>query len=152
MSIHIVTIGRKHEYWIAEGIERYQKRLKRPFDIEWVILPHSSLTDVSARQDESRRIISRLNSNDYVILSDELGKNISSPDLSSLLLNPLESSKQTVIIIGGAYGVDDTIHKRANFIWSLSHLVFPHQMVRLMLTEQIYRAQEIANNRPYHHE
>jgi len=152
MPIRIIAVGKKHESWISEGIERYQKRLKRPFKIEWVFLPHSALSDSRARQEESRRILSHLNTHDYVVLLDEKGKIISSPDLTSLLLAPLESSQQIVIIIGGAYGVDDTIQQRANFIWSLSGLVFPHQLVRLILTEQLYRAQEIANGNPYHHE
>lgn len=152
MPIRIIAVGKKHESWVAEGIERYQKRLKRPFQIEWVLLPHSALSDTRARQEESSGILSRLNANDYVVLLDEKGKNIDSPDLAKLLLAPIETSQQVVIIIGGAYGVDDTIHQRANFVWSLSNLVFPHQLVRLILTEQIYRAQEIANGNPYHHE
>ncbi len=150
--IRIIAIGKKHESWVTDGIERYQKRLRRPFDIEWVILPHSSLNDIAARQDESRRIISRLNADDYTVLLDERGKIIDSPTLSLLISKPLESSKQITIIIGGAYGVDDLVHQRADFVWSLSHLVFPHQLVRLMLTEQIYRSQEIAGGKPYHHE
>lgn len=152
MSIRIIAIGKKHESWVAEGIERYQKRLKRPFDIEWVFLPHSSLDGVTARQEESKRIISRLDDSDYVILLDEKGKIIDSPNLSGRLLAILEISQQIVIIIGGAYGVDEKLIDRANFVWSLSHLVFPHQLVRLILTEQIYRSQEIAGNKPYHHE
>lgn len=152
MTIRIIAVGKKHESWVSEGIERYQERLKRPFQIEWVLLPHSSLTDTAARQDESGRILSRLNANDYVVLLDEKGKIIDSPALSKLLLVPLETSRQVVVVIGGAYGVDETVHQRANFVWSLSHLVFPHQLVRLILTEQIYRAQEIAGGRPYHHE
>jgi len=151
MPIRIIAIGKKHEDWVAEGIERYQKRLKRPFNVEWVLLPHSALSGVIAPQEESERILSRLNANDYVILLDEKGKNIDSPSLSELLQRPLQSSKEVVIIIGGAYGVDSTIHSRANFVWSLSQLVFPHQLVRLILTEQIYRAQEISGGRPYHH-
>ena len=63
-----------------------------------------------------------------------------------------QASKQVVIIIGGAYGVNETVQKRADFVWSLSNLVFPHQLVRLILTEQLYRSQEIANGNPYHHE
>jgi len=152
MPIRIIAIGKKHEPWVVEGIERYQKRLKRPFQIEWVLLPHSAISDATARQEESRRILPRLNANDFVILLDEQGKIIDSPGLSKLLLAPLESSQQVVIIIGGAYGVDGTVHKRANFIWSLSNLVFPHQLVRLVLAEQLYRAQEIASGNPYHHE
>jgi 23S rRNA (pseudouridine1915-N3)-methyltransferase len=67
-------------------------------------------------------------------------------------LQLLERSQPVVVIIGGAYGVDDSIHARADLVWSLSELVFPHQLVRLILTEQLYRAQEIAVGNPYHHE
>ena len=152
MPIKIIAVGKKHESWVAEGIDRYQKRLKRPFQIEWVLLPHSPQSDTAARHDESGHILSRLNVDDYVVLLDEKGKNIDSPSLSKLLLNPLESSQQVVVVIGGAYGVDETVIGRADFVWSLSHLVFPHQLVRLILVEQIYRAQEIAVGNPYHHE
>ena len=152
MPIKIIAVGKKHEAWVSDGIDRYQKRLKRPFQIEWVLLPHSSQTDITARHDESGRILSRLNADDHVVLLDEKGKNIDSPSLSKLLLAPLETSQQVVIIIGGAYGVDETVIQRSNFVWSLSHLVFPHQLVRLILIEQIYRAQEIAAGNPYHHE
>lgn len=152
MSICVIAVGKKHESWVDEGIRRHQKRLKRPFEIKWNIISHSGLNEARARQEESQRILSALNANDYVILLDERGKSISSPELSVLLLSKLELSRRVVIIIGGAYGVDDTILTRANFVWSLSQLVFPHQLVRLVLTEQIYRAQEIARGNPYHHE
>jgi 23S rRNA (pseudouridine1915-N3)-methyltransferase len=152
MPIRIITIGKKHESWVSEGIDRYQKRLKKPFDVEWVILPHSSFDGVQARQDESRRIFTRLNANDYVVLLDERGRNVTSPDFSKRLVSILDTSCPVVIIIGGAYGVDETIMRRANFIWSLSGLVFPHQLVRLLLIEQLYRAQEIAGGRSYHHD
>ncbi len=152
MPIRIVIIGKKHESWVSEGSERYQKRLKKPFDVEWVILPHSSFDGVRARQDESERIISRLNGSDYVVLLYERGKNVPSPDLSKRLVSILDTSCPIVIIIGGAYGVDEMVMRRANFIWSLSNLVFPHQLVRLLLIEQLYRSQEIAGGRSYHHE
>ncbi len=152
MSIRILAVGKKHETWVLEGIERYQKRLKRPFVIEWVLLPHSARQDSDARREESERIVSRLTADDYVVLLDERGKAIDSPTLSKLLLDPLQSSRPVTIIVGGAYGVDDSVHSRANFVWSLSPLVFPHQLVRLILSEQLYRAQEIAASGPYHHQ
>lgn len=152
MSIKILAVGKRHESWTLEGIERYQKRLRKPFDVEWILLPHSAISSDRARQEESGRILSKIFDDDYVILLDEKGKNINSPELSIILSTQTNLSKNVVIIIGGAYGVDENIHKRANFIWSLSNLVFPHQLVRLILTEQIYRAQEINNNNPYHHE
>ncbi|MFZ2125091.1 MAG: 23S rRNA (pseudouridine(1915)-N(3))-methyltransferase RlmH [Candidatus Saccharimonadales bacterium] len=152
MPIRIISIGKKHEPWVTDGISRYEERLKRPFNIEWVLLPHSAYDGFAARQEESGRILKRINDSDFVVLLDEKGQNINSPALSKLLLAPLESSKNVVIIIGGAYGVDDTVTGRADFVWSLSQLVFPHQLVRLILAEQLYRAQEIAGGKPYHHE
>ena len=152
MPLRVVAIGKKHEAWISEGIERYQKRLRKPFILEWVYLPHSSREGLSARQDESERILLRLKESDFVVLLDEKGKIINSPALASLLELPLNSSRSVVIIIGGAYGVDQSVHDRADFVWSLSLLVFPHQLVRLLLAEQLYRAQEIAAGNPYHHD
>lgn len=152
MPLKVLTVGKKHESWVAEGIERYQKRLRAPFSIEWVLLPHSSLEGDRARQEESERILSRLGTDDYVVLLDERGKALDSPGLSSLLSDQLHTSRTIVVIIGGAYGVDSTVHERAQFIWSLSPLVFPHQLVRLILTEQIYRAEQISLGGSYHHE
>jgi 23S rRNA (pseudouridine1915-N3)-methyltransferase len=152
MPIHIISIGKKHEPWVTDGISRYEERLKRPFNIKWVLLPHSAYDGLMARQEESGRILKRINDSDFVVLLDEKCQNINSPALSKLLLAPLESSKNVVIIIGGAYGVDDIVTDRADFVWSLSQLVFPHQLVRLILAEQLYRAQEIAGGKPYHHE
>ena len=152
MPLKVLTVGKKHESWVSEGIERYQKRLRTPFSFEWVLLPHSSLEGDRARQEESERILSRLGADDYVILLDERGKALDSTGLSTLLGEQLHASRTVVVIIGGAYGVDATVHDRAQFIWSLSPLVFPHQLVRLILTEQIYRAEQISVGGSYHHE
>lgn len=151
MSLRIFAIGKKHEVWVAEGIERYEKRLRAPWNTEWILLPHSSFEADRARQEESERILSRLKDDDFVILLDERGKNVDSPALSRLIHGELSRSRPVVVIIGGAYGVDERIHQSANFVWSLSHLVFPHQLVRLILAEQLYRAQEIARGGGYHH-
>jgi 23S rRNA (pseudouridine1915-N3)-methyltransferase len=152
MPVRVLAVGKKHESWVQEGIQRYEKRLQRPFDVSWQLLPHSAREGDAARGEESARILDKINDGDYVILLDERGTNLDSPSLSSYILSPLQRSQAVVIIIGGAYGVDASVHQRANLIWSLSKLVFPHQLVRLILTEQIYRAQEITNGRPYHHE
>lgn len=152
MPIKILTVGKKHEPWVVDGIERYQKRLRAPFLIEWVLLPHSSLDGNRARSEESERILSRLSTDDYIVLLDERGKLLTSPGLASVLGDQLHSSRTVVFIIGGAYGVDDSVHQRAQYIWSLSPLVFPHQLVRLLLTEQLYRAQQIEAGGSYHHE
>ena len=152
MAIRIIAIGKKHEPWVVDGIERYQKRLGRPFDVEWVLLPHSARHGHAARVEESERIVARLKPDEYVVLLDERGRQMDSPALSRMVRTQLDHSRSVAIIIGGAYGVDRTIHASADVVWSLSPLVFPHQLVRLILTEQLYRAQEIANGGPYHHE
>lgn len=152
MPVKIVAVGKKHESWVAEGIERYQKRLRAPFLVEWVLLPHSSLEGDRARQEESERILSRLGPGDYVVLLDERGKLVDSPALATLLAEQLHTSQTVVLVIGGAYGVDETVHRRAQYIWALSPLVFPHQLVRLLLVEQLYRAQQIEVGGSYHHE
>ncbi|NKX50912.1 23S rRNA (pseudouridine(1915)-N(3))-methyltransferase RlmH [Arthrobacter deserti] len=151
----MLTVGRKHESWVAEGITRYEKRLKKPFDVTWLPIPHSARENEAARREESEALLARpggRHAGDFVILLDERGRNIDSPTLARTLQQPLDSSRSATLIIGGAYGVDERIHQRADFVWSLSKLVFPHQLVRLILVEQLYRAQEIAGGRPYHHE
>ena len=150
--IRIIAIGRKHEPWIVEGLERYSKRLQAPWNTEWILLPHSAREGATARQEESGALLSRLKPDDYVILLDERGKLLDSPALSRHLDHVFTTSRIPVIIIGGAYGVDDALTSRADLVWSLSPLVFPHQLVRLILAEQLYRAQEIAAGHPYHHE
>lgn len=149
--ITIIAIGKKHEDWVSPGIERYEKRLKAPFDLKWVLLPHSSLQGDRAREEESERIRSRLGERSHVILLDERGRQRSSESASAELENLFVASKDVVVIIGGAYGVDEGLHMRADEVWSLSELVFPHQLVRLLVTEQFYRAQEIARGSGYHH-
>ena len=152
MPLHIIAIGKKHESWVAEGIERYQKRLKAPFLAEWVLMAHSSYDGLKARQGESERLLSRLSAYDFIILLDERGKQLDSPAFAQLLQTNLDRSQKVAIVIGGAYGVTDELRQKAQAVWSLSDLVFPHQLVRLMLTEQLYRAQQITLGGSYHHE
>lgn len=152
MSLHIIAIGKKHESWVTEGIERYQKRLKAPFLAEWVLMPHSSYDELRAREDESERLLARLEGYDVVILLDERGKALDSPAFATALQQPLDRSQKVAIVIGGAYGVTAALRSRAQLVWSLSPLVFPHQLVRLILTEQLYRAQQITLGGSYHHQ
>ena len=148
--LKIITIGKKNNPWVMDGLEYYQKRLRAPWNVEWVLLANSSLEGSRARQEESERILKQIKSDHFVILLDERGNNLSSPELSALLEEQFTHS-QSVIIIGGAFGVSSELRERADIVWSLSKLVFPHQLVRLVLTEQLYRAQEIAKGSGYHH-
>lgn len=151
MSTTVLAVGKKHEPWVADGIERYGKRLRKPFDLTWRLLPHSSKEHDAAREDESAKILTTLKPQQHVILLDERGTNISSPELAHHLQRQYDTGSDVVVIIGGSYGVSAEMHRRADFTWSLSSLVFPHQLVRLILAEQLYRAQEISAGRSYHH-
>lgn len=151
MSVRILAVGKKHEPWVTDGIQRYEKRLRKPFDVSWQLLPHSSREGDAARAEESERILSRVDRDAYLVLLDERGRNVDSPTLARRLQGAFDAGRAVTVVIGGAYGVDDRVRDRADFVWSLSQLVFPHQLVRLILAEQLYRAQEIAGNRPYHH-
>ncbi|NLA64914.1 MAG: 23S rRNA (pseudouridine(1915)-N(3))-methyltransferase RlmH [Leucobacter sp.] len=145
------AIGKKHESWVTDGIARYEQRLRKPFDVTWQLLPHSAREGEAARAEESDRLLAKLDRDAFVVLLDERGRNVDSPELARTLQGAFDSARQVAVVIGGAYGVDDRVRQRANFVWSLSKLVFPHQLVRLILVEQLYRAQEIAAGRPYHH-
>jgi 23S rRNA (pseudouridine1915-N3)-methyltransferase len=142
--IKIIAGGKKSSGWVLEACVEYEKRLKKPFDIKWEIFEEEKLNKVLADWN--------FKSNEVVILADERGKNISSPELSDKLCKIFNSSCEAVIIIGGAFGVTDEVREKADFVWSFSRLVFPHMLMRIMMTEQIYRAQEIANGGKYHHE
>lgn len=150
--IKILAIGKKHEKWIESGISEFEKRLKMPFNVRWEILNHSNFSDEKARNEESERILKKISVDDFVILLDERGKNISSPEFAEVLSEKFVNSQNILVVIGGAFGVNDELRNRSDFVWSLSKLVFPHQIVRLILTEQIYRAQEISGGGKYHHE
>lgn len=151
MAVNILAVGKKHEAWVVAGIERYEKRLRKPFVINWRLIPHSSLTGDRARQEESQRILSALKPSNRVYLLDERGEIFDSRELTKNLDADLGECDVT-FIIGGAYGVNDEVRARANRVWSLSRLVFPHQLVRLILVEQIYRTQEIRAGGSYHHD
>lgn len=151
MAVKILAIGKKHETWVADGIVRYEKRLRKPFEASWQLLPHSAREGEAARAEESERILARTLVGDFLVLLDERGQNVDSPRIAGVLQGAFDSGQQVTLVIGGAYGVDDRVRARADFVWSLSKLVFPHQLVRLIVAEQLYRAQEIAGGRPYHH-
>lgn len=144
--ITILAVGKKTDRNLIDAIEGYQKRLDKPFDVKWVLIPYSAKDGNEARQDESERLLQHIKPGDKVILLDERGKQLTSPDFSAEL-----AKDNYTVVIGGAYGVNDELRQRANLIISLSQMIFPHQLVRLILMEQIYRAQCIYHHHPYHH-
>lgn len=149
--IRILAIGKKHDDWVQAGLERYQKRLRPPFNVEWVLLPYSKKRADVARQEESKALLTKISPGEHVILLDERGKHFSSPEVAQYI-ERRAAQQPITIIIGGAYGVNDALTQRADTVWSLSKLVLPHMLVRLVLIEQLYRSQEIIRGGPYHHD
>jgi 23S rRNA (pseudouridine1915-N3)-methyltransferase len=154
LKLSIFSVGKTHDSYIKEGVEQFTKRVTHYYPIEWQLITPSKLTDaIQIKKAEATSILKALTTTDILILLDEKGKMLSSPGLANLIQQKANQSAQRIVfLIGGAYGVDDEIKKRANFTWSLSELVFPHMLVRLILTEQVYRACSILANEKYHHE
>jgi 23S rRNA (pseudouridine1915-N3)-methyltransferase len=147
MKVSIISVGKSHDNALKDSIFEYTKRTYTTFSTEWILLPTSSIDT------EAKAILEVLKKDDYVILLDEEGTSMTSIALAELMADKMnDSTRRMVFIIGGAFGVNKSIMERANYIWSLSKLTFPHMMVRLILIEQLYRALSILQGGKYHHE
>jgi 23S rRNA (pseudouridine1915-N3)-methyltransferase len=156
MKIQFWSIGKNNESFVDEGIKQFTKRISNYYSVEWQIIatPKNAavLSDVDLKQKEGETILNLLKKEDYLILLDERGKTLTSDGVANFIQQRAnESEKQLVFLIGGAFGVSKAVFERADYVWSLSPLVFPHQLVRLILAEQIYRACSINRNEKYHH-
>ena len=156
MKISLWSIGKNHENYVQEGIKEFTKRISKYFPVEWNIISPPKNAGVLQEDDlkakEGEIILQLLKTDDYLVALDERGKTLDSPGLANFIqARASESRKNLVFLIGGAYGIDDKILKRANYTFSLSSLTFPHQLVRLILCEQVYRACSILRNEKYHH-
>jgi 23S rRNA (pseudouridine1915-N3)-methyltransferase len=156
MKICCWSVGKSHDSYVKEGIELFTKRISHYYPVEWKILPPaknaSSASEDDIKKAEAAIILNALQNDDILIALDEFGKQWTSPELAQFIqLKANESAKNIIFLIGGAYGIHDTVLKRSNHKWSLSKLVFPHQLVRLLLCEQLYRACTIIRNEKYHH-
>ena len=156
MKISLWTIGKGHEGYVKDGIEDFTKRISRYFPVEWTIIPvpknAGMLSEIDLRKKEAEVVLQWLRPDDFLIALDENGKQVSSEGFAEFLqTRSYESTKNLVFLIGGAFGLDAQILSKARFRWSLSQLTFPHQLVRLILAEQVYRACTILRNEKYHH-
>lgn len=157
MKLIFWSIGKQNESYVKEGIEEFTQRTNRYFPCEWKLVPPpknaAAMSETELRDVESATILDSLDPIDYMVLLDERGKMLNSPALSKLISErAVNGAKKIHFIIGGAFGVNDAVRKRADLVWQLSQLVFPHQLVRLILAEQVYRACTILRNEKYHHE
>ena len=156
MNLEIWSVGKENESFIDEGLRYYIQKTKpyNPVELVRLQIPKkAATTDIErAKLQEEEMILKKLQPQHYLIVLDERGKQLNSIQWSQQFQQCMNQGVKTmVLLIGGAYGVTDNVKKRANQCWSLSNLVFPHQMVRLILAEQVYRAFSILNNSPYHH-
>lgn len=156
MKFQFWSVGKNHEPYVKEGIELFTKRISNYYPVEWNIIPMpknaASLSETDLKKKEGEIISGLLQKDDYLVLLEETGNMPGSEELANFIQQRAnESVKHIIFLIGGAYGVSDDVKKRANYKWSLSKLVFPHQLVRLILAEQVYRACSINRNEKYHH-
>jgi 23S rRNA (pseudouridine1915-N3)-methyltransferase len=157
MKLDFWAIGKNHEPYIKPGVEEFTSRINKYFKVEWNIIPvpknAGMLSEMDLKKREGETILEWLSKDDYLIALDERGKQFTSEKLAGFIqARANESAKKLVFLIGGAFGLDNVVLKRANYTWSLSELTFPHQLVRLILAEQVYRACSIIKNEKYHHQ
>ena len=157
MKILLIVVGKTDQKWLIDGIGQYAERLTHFAQFEMQVIPDIKNTKnmdfQTQKVREGEQILKLLLPSDDVYLLDDKGKEMSSPEMASWLEKRLsQSAKRLVFIIGGPYGFSPDVYARVPGKLSLSKMTFSHQMVRLIFTEQLYRAFTILNNLPYHHE
>ncbi len=148
--ITIITVGKIKEKYIKDGIKDYIKRISKYTKIELIEVEDTSFDKDKALKIESDNILKRLNKKSYIITLEIDGNELNSIELSNLIDKNINNYTNITFIIGGSYGLDDSIKKLSNYKLSFSKLTFPHQLFRLVLLEQIYRSYKILNNETYH--
>jgi len=158
MNIKVITVGRIKEKFLKDGIEEYLKRLKAYAKVEIIEIADEkepanvSLADeIIIKEKEGGRILEKVKSGSYLIVLAISGKQLSSEELAQKLDQfALEGKSDIAIVIGGSLGLSDEVIKKADFQLSFSKMTFPHQLMRLILMEQIYRAFKISKGGKYH--
>lgn len=150
-------MGKTNHISLRDWLPEYQKRLSHYVKFEWVELPQlkntKNLSESVQKEEEEKRVFKQLNSQDVLVLFDEVGSQYTSKGMADFLQKRMNAgTKNLIFVIGGPYGFSDEIYKRAKYKISLSAMTFSHQMVRIFVAEQLYRAFSILNNEPYHHE
>jgi 23S rRNA (pseudouridine1915-N3)-methyltransferase len=156
MKIEFWSIGKANEKSIKDAIKEYTSRIQKYCPIHWEIIPvpknAAMMSELDLKRMEGKMILEWLDKDTILVALDEYGKEMSSIQLSEFITKKGNmGTKKLVFLIGGAFGLDEAVLKRANHTWSLSKLTFPHQLVRLLLSEQVYRAYTIIKNEKYHH-
>lgn len=157
MKCHLVMVGRTDESWLNTGLEHYLRRIERYTPFQTIVIPDikrsSAMPDIVLKEKEGEVILKLLSPSDIMVLLDERGMEMGSRGFADFLNKMMLSGcRKLFFVIGGAYGFSDSVYKRADHKLSLSRMTFPHQLVRLVFAEQLYRAFSILNNEPYHHD
>ena len=156
MKTLLILTGKTTDKNIAAGITDYTGRIGHYMPFETNVIPElkntKSLTHEQQKEKEGELILKQIQTADFVVLLDEHGKEYRSVEFASWLQQKQHVAKRLVFVIGGPYGFSDAVYKRADEKVSLSKMTFSHQMVRLIITEQIYRSCTIIKGEPYHHE
>lgn len=147
----IISVGKRHDTLFAPGIEEYSKRIRHHLVLEWKIIPPSAHSKKESDV-EGAAILRAIEPSDIVVLFDEKGKLFTTEGLADIIEKTRVNSQRLVIVIGGSYGVSDAVKMRAQHTLSFGTSVFPHQLVRLMVAEQLYRGLSLLNGSKYHHE
>ena len=149
--IKLITVGKIKEKDVKDAILEYTKRISKYTKLEIIELQDYDYDNKQiVLEKEKENIIKHINSRDYVITMQIEGKNISSEDFADKIDKVFVTNPNIIFIIGGSYGLHDDIKKISNFSLSFSKMTFPHQLFRVLLLEQIYRAYKIINNESYH--
>lgn len=156
MQINLIAVGRKMPEWVQRGYDEYASRL--PQDCRLVLKEVAAgkrLRNSDTRKivrEEGERMLAAVENQTYIVALDERGACWSTEQLAGSLQKWLENYRQVALLVGGPEGLAPQIRARADEIWSLSKLTFPHPVVRVLVAEQIYRAYSVLNNHPYHRE
>lgn len=157
MKISLFVVGKTNHNYLSPGIDDYTKRINHyiPFNIQYIADAKNTknLSQAQQKQAEGQNLLNAFDKSDYVVLLDERGKGFTSKDFSSFIEKKMQTvAKRLVFVVGGPYGFSEDIYQRANEKISLSKMTFPHDLIRLIFTEQLYRSFTIMNNEPYHHD
>lgn len=157
MNITLILVGKTTENYINEGFKVYEERVKHYINFEIKVIPEIKFSKGHSaayiKDSEGSAILKIIQPIDFMILLDENGAEKTSRDFAQFLSNKMVSgTKSLVFIIGGAYGFSQEVYERADLKFSLSKMTFPHQLVRLIFIEQLYRAFSIIKNEKYHHD
>ena len=157
MKIKLVAVGKTDDKNLQTLIDAYQNRLKHYIQFEIEIIPDiknvKNLSELQQKEKEGELILKILTATDVLILLDENGSSFNSVAFSDYLQKKMNAGiKQMVLVIGGPYGFSEAVYKQSQGKIALSKMTFSHQMIRLFVVEQLYRAFTILKNEPYHHE